>query len=90
MRYTQADGNRFYVPADQIEALPDAFAGPAIARLAAYETFVDQLREDVAALTAELEILRAAGKEKTFHAREQMGKKLLYTGMLDLMKLRGL
>ena len=51
-------------------------------RLARYECFVQELPRELEQISAELEELRAAGKEKTVKFRELMAKKLTDRSLL--------
>lgn len=64
--------------------------GAAIAKLAQFENLVEDLGKKQATLTAELETLRTAGKEKTLRFRETLGKKALNSQFFALLHHYGL
>lgn len=87
----QNEGAKTYqVPASTISPLPEGFSGDAINRLGAYEAFHAGLVFDMQKAAADMEILRAAGKEKTVKFRELLAKKLTCSNTLALLKLQGL
>lgn len=59
-------------------------------RLARYECFVQELPRELEQISAELEDLRAAGKEKTVIFRELMAKKLTDRSLLLRLEEAGL
>lgn len=65
-------------------------AEAALDRLGAFETLYETLVAEQEAITAELQALRAAGKEKTYKARELMGKRLVNGNTLTLFRLHGI
>lgn len=59
-------------------------------RLARFEDVCEELSREYEALGAELDRLRAAGKEKSYQFREKMGRKLVDAQLLSLLRVRGL
>ena len=62
----------------------------ALRRLAVFEDVYEELMESMAAIPAELESLKAAGKEKTVRYRELFGRKLMNSFIADLFKRHGI
>ena len=67
------------------ERLPEAAE-----RLARYEDFVEALPRELGQISAELEALRGAGKEKTVQFRERMARKLTDRSLLLRLEEAGL
>ncbi len=78
----------YAVDATSIEALPNgSFGGEAIARLAAYETALEQVEAQKAAAVARLEEYKAKGKLRSASAQQLLAQKLTYSTMLRLMNV---
>ena len=58
----------------------------AIMRLGRWEDTVEQLEHEQAEIAAQLESLRAAGKEKSGRFRESFARKLTDSTMLDTLR----
>lgn len=74
---------RLTVATESGYSVPDC--DEAIARLAAYENLHERIENDQACIPAQLEELRAAGKEKTVTYRELIVRKLQNIYVLDLL-----
>ena len=59
-------------------------------RLGAFETLYETLVAEQETMGEELSALRLAGKEKTYKARELMGKRLVNGNLLALFRLHGI
>ena len=70
--------------------LPPDRLEEAAERLARWEGLPAELEEELAAISAELEALRGAGKEKTVRFRELMAKKLTDRSLLLRLEEAGL
>ena len=70
--------------------LPPDRLEEAAERLARWEGLPTELEEELAAISAELEALRGAGKEKTVRFRELMAKKLTDRSLLLRLEEAGL
>ena len=70
--------------------LPPDRLEEAAERLARWEDLPAELEEELAAIGAELEALRGAGKEKTVRFRELMAKKLTDRSLLLRLEEAGL
>ena len=62
----------------------------ALERLAGLEDAYEELQSGLALLEAQMEPLRAAGKQKSARFRELMGERLLLRRMLELLERHGL
>ncbi len=67
-----------------------AARGEAIDRLGKFETLWQDIEAEQLTLSAEMEKLRAAGKQNTVKFRELMVKKLNNANMLAVFQARGL
>ncbi len=88
MRFTEKKGDSYY--AHSIIADENGFSGEAIDKLAGFETMCCDLQQSLVTISAQLETLRAAGKEKTVKFRELLGQKMTESYMLTIIKGRGL
>ena len=70
--------------ADGYTVAPEAQA-QAITRLGRWEDMMEQLEREQAEISALLEELRAAGKEKSVRFRESFARKLTVSTMLDTL-----
>ena len=70
--------------------LPEANLVEAMLRLAAFEDIYEELAESLASTPAELEKLKAAGKEKTVRYRERFGQKLMNQTIVALFERHGI
>ena len=70
--------------------LPPDRLEEAAERLARWEGLPTELEEELAEISAELEALRGAGKEKTVRFRELMAKKLTDRSLLLRLEEAGL
>ena len=59
-------------------------------RLEAFESMLQWIQGDLERTQAQMEQLKAAGKERSATYRQLMGNKLLYKQMLRLYRLYGL
>lgn len=59
-------------------------------RLEAFESMLQWIQGDLERTQAQMEQLKAAGKERSATYRQLMGNKLLYKQMLQLYRLYGL
>ena len=59
-------------------------------RLAAFESIVRELKEDMISIPAEMEALKVAGKEKTVRYRELFGQKLMNSQIAALFARHGI
>jgi len=59
-------------------------------RLAAFEAIYQELSNSITATPAELEKLKAAGKEKTVRYRELFGQKLMNNYIVALFERHGI
>ena len=59
-------------------------------RLDAFETMLSELQKRAAYEKEQMNLLKAAGKEKTATYRQYFGNQMLYKMMLDLYKQYGL
>ena len=71
--------------ADGYTVAPGAQA-QAITRLGRWEDMMEQLEREQAEISALLEELRAAGKEKSVRFRESFARKLTVSTMLDTLR----
>ncbi|HIY17719.1 MAG TPA: hypothetical protein H9839_10295 [Candidatus Intestinimonas stercorigallinarum] len=81
-RYTRRGDQGWQVPEGQEQA--------ALERLAGLEDAYEELQGALALLEAQMEPLRAAGKQKSARFRELMGERLLLRRMLELLERHGL
>ena len=81
-RYTRRGDQGWQVPEGQEQA--------ALERLAGLEDAYEELQGALALLEAQMEPLRAAGKQKSSRFRELMGERLLLRRMLELLERHGL
>ncbi len=81
-RYTRRGDQGWQVPEGQEQA--------ALERLAGLEDAYEELQSGLALLEAQMEPLRAAGKQKSARFRELMGERLLLRRMLELLERHGL
>ena len=81
-RYTRRGDQGWQVPEGQEHA--------ALERLAGLEDAYEELQGALALLEAQMEPLRAAGKQKSARFRELMGERLLLRRMLELLERHGL
>ena len=81
-RYTRREDQGWQVPEGQEQA--------ALERLAGLEDAYEELQSGLALLEAQMEPLRAAGKQKSARFRELMGERLLLRRMLELLERHGL
>lgn len=58
----------------------------ALDRLGVFETMVEELLAEQAALTAELSALREQGQTKSYHFREKMAQKLNNNAVIDRLE----
>ena len=77
-RITQKTESGYYVPPEQ--------QAQALARLGRWEDMMEQLEREQAEISALLEELRAAGKEKSVRFRESLARKLTVSTMLDTLR----
>ena len=77
-RITQKTESGYYVPPEQ--------QAQALARLGRWEDMMEQLEREQAEISALLEELRAAGKEKSVRFRESFARKLTVSTMLDTLR----
>lgn len=85
-RYTKKQ-DQGYVVSEGIEPAEGGYQGAAIQRLAAYESFHQDVLQGYRQLAAELEKLRTEGKTKSARFRELMGKKLMSAHVINLLRL---
>lgn len=71
--------------ADGYTVAPEAQA-QAITRLGRWEDMMEQLEREQAEISALLEELRAAGKEKSVRFRESFARKFTVSTMLDTLR----
>ena len=81
-RYTPRGDQGWQVPEGQEQA--------ALERVAGLEDAYEELQSGLALLEAQMEPLRAAGKQKSARFRELMGERLLLRRMLELLERHGL
>ena len=81
-RYTRRGDQGWQVPEGQEQA--------ALERLAGLEDAYEELQGALALLEAQMEPLRAAGKQKSARFRELMGERLLLRRLLELLERHGL
>ena len=81
-RYTRRGDQGWQVPEGQEQA--------ALERLVGLEDAYEELQSGLALLEAQMEPLRAAGKQKSARFRELMGERLLLRRMLELLERHGL
>ena len=81
-RYTRRGDQGWQVPEGQEQA--------ALERHAGLEDAYEELQSGLALLEAQMEPLRAAGKQKSARFRELMGERLLLRRMLELLERHGL
>ena len=81
-RYTRRGDQGWQVPEGQEQA--------ALERLAGLEDAYEELQGALALLEAQMEPLRAAGKQKSARFRELMGERLLLRRMWELLERHGL
>lgn len=90
-RLTKAAGdNRYFVEGDKIKQDPNGYYGEAVERLAVFENMYEGLVRSQSEISKELERLRREGKKNSFKFRELMGKKLINSNTLILLKNYGL
>jgi hypothetical protein len=65
----------------------EGYYGAAIEKLAKFENLYESIIEKQSSLANELEVLRAAGKEKNFKFKELLGQKIM--NEMLLMQIRG-
>ena len=75
---------------DQGWQVPEGQEQAALERLAGLEDAYEELQGALALLEAQMEPLRAAGKQKSARFRELMGERLLLRRMLELLERHGL
>lgn len=59
-------------------------------RLEAFETMLGDLQKQAAREKEQMDLLKAAGKEKTATYRQYLGNQMMYRRMLDLYRQYGL
>jgi hypothetical protein len=79
-----------WVEAQQVAPCDQGVTGPAIARLYLFEEIYEKTLEEQEQISAQLEQLRLAGKERSARFRELMGKKLTNSAMLSVFRVYGL
>jgi hypothetical protein len=90
-RLTKAAGdNRYIVEGGRIQQDPKGYYGEAVERLAVFENMFEDLVRSQTEISEELERLRREGKKNSFKFRELMGKKLINSNILILLKNYGL
>ena len=88
-RKTQSDGH-YVVDEDKIKKETGGYSGEAIERLAAFENMYEDLIKGQSEISEELERLRREGKKSSYKFRELMGKKLVNSNTLTILKNYGL
>lgn len=89
-RMTKSENGMFYVKKDHVREIEAGYAGDAIERLAVFEDVYLRLVEQQDEYEAELEKLRAGGKEKSVRFRELLGNKMMNGNTLKLFEIYGL
>ena len=77
---------RFTQKAKGGDAIAPELQAQAIMRLGRWEDTVEQLEHEQAEIAAQMESLRAAGKEKSVRFRESFARKLTVSTMLDALR----
>ena len=67
-------------------SLPAELQARALMRLGRWEDMVEQLEKEQTDISAQLESLRRAGKEKSVRFRELFARKLTVSTMLDTLR----
>ena len=67
-------------------SLPAELQARALMRLGRWEDMADQLEKEQTDISAQLESLRRAGKEKSVRFRELFARKLTVSTMLDTLR----
>jgi hypothetical protein len=82
------EGNDFYITSSIDGKLDEeGYYGEAVEKLAKFENLYESIIEKQSSLANELEVLRAAGKEKNFKFKELLGQKIM--NEMLLMQIRG-
>ena len=68
----------------------DSWSPDDVQRLAAFESVYQELRDSRTTIPAEMEKLKAAGKEKTVRYRELLGQKLMNSQIVALFTRHGI
>lgn len=89
-RCTKQVNGVWTVDAGQAATTPTGITGPAIERLALFETMVETITAEQDSLAAELEALRSQGKKNSVKFRELFAKKLTNSSVLALCQVHGL
>ncbi|HZX46624.1 MAG TPA: hypothetical protein VFF83_05080 [Clostridia bacterium] len=88
-RKTQNNGH-YVVDEDKIKQVAGGYSGEAVERLAAFENMYENLIKGQSEISEELERLRREGKKNSYKFRELMGKKLINSNTLIILKNYGL
>ncbi|HOO12187.1 MAG TPA: hypothetical protein PK684_04455 [Bacillota bacterium] len=88
-RKTQNNGH-YVVDEDKIKKETGGYSGEAIERLAAFENMYEDLIKGQGEISEELERLRREGKKNSYKFRELMGKKLINSNTMIILKNYGL
>lgn len=84
------DNGSYSVDNDKISQNENGFSGEAINKLAKIENICERLPIEQIELSKELEKLRNEDKKNSYKFRELMGKKLVNTEIITLLKNNGL
>lgn len=89
-RFTVPAEDVFLVSEDMVRAVPGGYGGPAVQRLAQFEDIVDRLIQEQQDISAEMDRLHIAGKEKSVKFRELFATKMLNNSMLSRFQAHGI
>nr|WP_122012486.1 hypothetical protein [Maliibacterium massiliense] len=89
-RCTSKTGEAFCVPASDVTCAQGVCRGDCIDKLGRFEDFCAHLAAEQETITARLEGLRQAGKERSVQFRELLAKKLTDANIMAMLRARDL
>lgn len=91
VRLTRVLKNQTYiVDGSKVNPETNGFSGEAINKLGRFEDFYEDLILSQSEIPKEMQKLRDEGKEKSYRYKELMGKKLIASNILSLLKEYGI
>lgn len=90
MTTKKEDGSSRKIKGSALAFGQDGYSGPAAEKLAALEDLCENIVAEQEELSVQLELLRSEDKTRTNRFRELMGKKLINSNVIGLLKLYGL
>ncbi|MEL7648843.1 MAG: hypothetical protein AAGU76_12160 [Sedimentibacter sp.] len=89
-RLTKKTDSGYYVSADDVESHRNGYSGEAVAKLAKFENFYDELLKNQEKTELEMEELRSQGKTNTVKFKQLFANKLNNSQILTTLKYCGL